>query len=240
MHPRIAAWNMDGTPAACKAGYRMQGSRCVSSSSSNCQTYSSNGYCVKCQAGFSMDSSFNCIQGTNCANTATPCQCNTGFINVNGQCTRTQSAAEQSVYLQQGTFLQLRVNSGASEETLAWPMVSNCEQQDDLSGCKSCLFGFTLEQKRCVLKIDNCDSYATESSIYDGDGLCKRCLPGYTFWSGSCQRLNCASESGFCSSCPINFSYANGLCFANSVANCVMYNANGGCDYCGYGYYLSL
>ena len=236
---KISNVNMLGQIVGCNAGYNLINQMCVQKITANCELYTNDDICIRCQAQYTLMGDFSCAQGLQCATpqdvTNGRClRCASGYILIGVQCFYIGSQATIDKWLTYSSFFKITFNDGSY---MAWPRTPNCINQNNPLACSQCATPFQNIQGYCVMLVDKCTDYGFNSGY--GQGLCRACQNGYTLWFGQCRKLTCGQVSnGLCSSCPANSYYFMGICLTNPQSNCRIYE-NNVCQLCNDGYYVS-
>lgn len=114
--------------------------------------------------------------------------------------------------------------------------IINCDVFNELTGsCTQCAQGYSLSKDltTCSLVVYNCQ-------VFNPNGLCLQCFPGYFLMGGYCYLLpqGCSqlNNQQLCIACLPQFTLVQNTCIL-AIANCALYNING-CYQCLSFYYL--
>jgi proprotein convertase subtilisin/kexin type 5 len=227
-----------------------------------CETYSSNGFCSSCYAGYDLANG-TCVYSS--SNTAAPadsgcskwvkgaCQaCSVGWVfNANGKCItvsdqcKTYDAASGDCLSCYNGYDLVNGSCLYSESNNAKPTDGGCAAWDWANAkCKSCSTNWVFDSNGlCITVSDQCRTANT-------NGLCDSCYRGYDLVNGSCVFSSSNSApladagckvwnwtANSCEVCSSSWYFVNGVCA--QISNlCKSSDSNGLCLSCYLGYDL--
>ena len=226
----------------CLTGYTIYNQQCVDTGSIRfCRVYNLTTFtCLECVAGYTLNANSRCLprycssvdgQG-NCVS------CLANYKLVSSMCVVEISNCQSYNPTSGLCYTCSPGYTISSDGSSCFVIDQYCSSMASTGVCLACVNGYYVRQGRCYSLPVGCASMGS-------NGFCISCLSQYQLINNVClipisQCVSYNSDSGLCVSC------AAGYALSNGGRNCIIYdqycastNANGQCNYCINGYYLT-